>query len=337
MRRVPAVLIAIFIACPLLWAAFLVISLSSWTMDRHFYLDVVNDLRLYEIPADGTSAGWPATTIQGSGGLQWQSVRRAAREVLTPDYLRGQTMRLVNQVFDSLEGKSPHWNLSTDLVPLKLSLRGEAGAHASRLLAEDLPVGGGREGFRVTPGHLPVSRPSSMSVVEAAGVIQAGIPTFLGSVPDTLGVSDEPGVATPLAYWSGPRFPILGWLLVSGLILLALGAGALTAAAFVGSDNARERLLWYGWPLLVPAACALLLGLSVIAGASVPWLRWALSTARLEDFGFSPAFISAVLDAVRRVVVRVGVGFLATGGVATGAAFGLLAWSWGMPRRKESA
>ncbi len=337
MRRVPAILIVIFISVPLLSAAFLALSLSTWTMDRRFYLDLVRDSRLYEFPDALSSATWSTAVIEGSGGLQWRTVDRAARVILTPDYLRDQAARLVNQVFDSLDGRPPRWDLSVDITPLKAALRGEAGAKFSRLLAEDLPVGGNRAGLRVTPGHLPVSRPPSVSVEEAARTIQAGIPTFLSTVPDTLRVTDPPGAAWHDGYWSVPRFPLFGWMLVAGLILLALGAGTLTAAAFVGGEVARERLQWFGWPLLVPAAGTLVLGLAVVAGVSVPWLRWALSTAHLADYGFSPAFVSAVLDAARRAVVRVGVGFLATGGIGIGISFGLLAWSWAMPRRKEIA
>jgi len=111
----------------------------------------------------------------------------------------------------------------------------------------------------------------------------------------------------------------------------------LTAAAFAASALARERLQWYGWPLLVPAAGTLLLGLAVIAGISAPWLQWALSNADLPDYGFSAPFVSAVVEAARRAVVRIGVGFLATGGIGIGVSFGLLAWSWAQPQGKEVA
>jgi hypothetical protein len=331
MRRVPAILIVIFISVPLLSAAFLAVSLSTWTLDRGFYLRILRDTRLYEIPDATSSASWSSTVIEDSGGLQWKSVDRAARVVLTPEYLHSQAVRLVNQVFDSLEGRKP-FDLSVDLAPAKAALRGEAGSRFARLLAEDLPVGGSRAGFRVTPRHLPVSRPSTMTVADAAQVIQAGIPTFLSSIPDTIRVGDYPEAALHDTYWGVPRFPILGWLLLSGLILLALGAGSLTAAAFTGGEVVRERLQWYGWPLLVPAAGTLAIGLLVIAGISASWVHWGLASAHLETFGFSAGFVAAVAEAARQVATRVGVGFLATGGIAAGAALGLLAWSWALPK-----
>jgi len=331
MRRVPAILIVIFLACPFLSAAFLTISLSTWTMDRGLYLDILDDARLYEVPDAVSSATWSSAGIEGMGGLQWRSVGRAARVVLTPEYLRSQAVRIVNEVFDFFDGRSSRFDPSIDTMPVKAALRGAAGRQFARLLAEDLPVSGGREAFRVTPGHLPVSRPSSISVDQAASIILAGMPTFLASIPDTLRLSDGPSLHLEDVR-GGPRLHIFGWLLAAGIILLVFGAGFLTAAAFVGGETTRERIQWYGWPLLVPAAGTLLLGILVIAGISAPWVQWGLANARLQTSGFSPSFIAAVADAARHLATRVGIGFLATGGIAAGIALGLLAWSWALPR-----
>ena len=62
-----------------------------------------------------------------------------------------------------------------------------------------------------------------------------------------------------------------------------------------------------------------------------PWARWEIENARLDILGFNAAFISALVDTARQVVSRIAVGFLATGGIAAGAALGLLAWSWSIP------
>ena len=330
MRRVPAILIVIFLACPLLSAAFLAISLSTWTMDRGFYLGILDDERLYELPDTVSSATWSSAAIEGAGGLRWASIGRAARVVLTPAYLRSQAARVVNEVFDFLDGRSARFDLTIDAAPVKAALRGEAGRRFARLLAEDLPVGGSRESFRVSPGHLPVSRPSSVSVDQAAAIIQAGMPAFLSSVPDTLRLSDDPSLH--LGDVPGLRLHVFGWMLTGAIILLLFGAGFLTAAAFLGGETTRERIQWCGWPLLVPAAGTLLLGLLVIAGISASWVQYGLTSAHLEASGFSPAFIAAIADAARHAAARVGIGFLATGGIASGAALGLLAWSWALPR-----
>jgi len=331
-RRVPAILIVIFLACPLLFLALVTLSLSTWTFDRGFSLGLLSDARLYQLPEAVPGARWTSAVIEGSGGLEWKTVQRAARSVLSADYLRDQAVRIVNQVFDCLDGRAPWSDLSVDARPVKRALQGEAGAQFARLLAEDLPVGGRVGDFRVSPGRLPVSRPSSVTVEQAAAVIRAGLPVFLSSVPDTVRLVD------PGAYGAYPRGPAIAprvVLLLAGLFLLLIGAGFLVGAAFLAGRTADERVRWCGWPLLAPAAGVLLLGLAVIAGAS--WIPWGLARARLEMNGFSSTFVAALVEAARHAAARVATSFLAAGGIAAGAALGLLAWSWTAPRAEKRA
>jgi hypothetical protein len=327
MRRVPAILIVVFLACPLLFTALVTLSLSTWTFDRGFYLGLLNDSRLYQLPDTTYGATWSSAIIEGTGGLEWKTVGRAAREILTPEYLRGQTQRVVGQVFDALEGRTRWFDISIDAAPLKAALRGDAGRRFARLLAEDLPLGGRATDFRMVPGRLPVSRPSSVSVEQAAAAIRAGIPTFLSSIPDTIRVSDEPSMGRQ--DWRGP-LPFLGGLVLGGIVLLVFGAGFLVAAAFLGGATPFERIQWCGWPLIPPAAGMLLLGLVVMAGSA--WIPWGLGRVQLGEYGFSASFVAALTEAVRHAASRVGIAFLATGGIAAGAALGLLAWSWSIPR-----
>jgi hypothetical protein len=344
MRRVPAILIAVFLACPLLFTCLVTFSVSTWMLDRHFYLSLFDDARLLQVPDAVSSATWSAQVVEGTGGLQWRSIARAAGTVLTPEYLQGQAQRVVNQVFDWFDGKARQLDITIDAAPVKAALRGDAGRQFSLFLAQDLPVDGSPSDFTVRPGRLPVSRPSTLPVGRAAAIIEDGLPTFMSGIPDTLHLTDfplsgswlekrdnvSPGVTRGTGWW-GPRFNLFGGLLSAAIILLLFGAGFLTAAAFVGGETKFERLQWYGWPLLVPAAGVLLIGLFVLLSVMSPWVRWEIENARLDILGFNAAFISALVDTARHVVSRIAVGFLATGGIAAGAALGLLAWSWSIP------
>jgi hypothetical protein len=339
MRRVPAILIVVFLACPLLFAALTAVSLATWALDRHFYLSLVDDERLYQVTDALSSASWSTAQIDGVGGLQWKSVARAASVILTPDYLRTQAARVVNQVFDSMDGRARWTDVSVDARPAKEALLGDAGRKFARLLAEDLPVGGNVSDFSIRPGHLPVSRPASISVDRASALIQEGIPAFVGSIPDTVRFSDDHSargsrVGTD-AWGLGPRFHLLGTYLAACIVLLVIAGGFLAAAAFVGGETRFERLQWSGWSLLAPAAGILLVGLVVILVFISPWVQWSIETARLQTHGFSASFISAIIAAARSVVSRIGIGFLATGGVAAGIALGLLAWSWSIPHSER--
>jgi hypothetical protein len=337
-RRVLAVLLVVILACPLLAFGLVTVSLSAGVMDRQFTLGLLDDARLYQLPDAVSGATWSTDVIEGTGGLQWKSVARAARVVLTPDYLRGQARRVVNQVFDSLEGRADWFDLSVDATPIKVALRGDAGRRFARLLAEDLPTGGRLEDFRVSPGRLPVSRPAGMSVDRAAALLQAGIPAFLSSIPDTIRLSDAPAEgfrSMPGGSYhpEGPRFSATAAVMIAGIVVLAFGAGLLVAAAFLGGRTARERVQWCGWPLLVPAAGVLLAGLAAMATSA--WIPMGIANARLELYGVAPSFVAAIIDAARHTASRVGVTFLAAGGIATGLSLGLLAWSWAVPPRDD--
>ncbi len=334
MRRVAAILIVVFLVCPLLFAALMTLSFSTWTFDRGFYLALLDDARLYQVPDAVSSASWSEQVIDGTGGLRWRSLGRAAGVVVTPEYARGQALSVVNQVFDILDGRARTRDVTIDVAPVKAALlRVDTGRRFARLLAEDLPVNGSAAGFTVMPGRLPVSRPSSISVERAAALIQTGLPVFVSSIPDVVRLGNEPTVPVGHSRWGGgPRMPIAGFLFLADAILLLLAVGFAVAAAFVGGATRFERLQWLGWSLLAPAAGVLLTGLIVVLSFFAPWVQWGIEHVRLEIQGFSPGFISAVIDVARHALSRIGTGFLATGAIGAGVALGLLGWSWSIPQ-----
>lgn len=325
MRQVPAALIAVLLVFPLFLAALLAVGMSTWVLDRDFYLRLADDERLYQIPDVTSSASWANDPMPGFPGVPVRYTARASREVLTPSYLRSQGRRLVNQVFDFLRGTAPGVTIAFDLVPVKQALLGEPGARFARRLAEDLPVGGSASGFVVKPNRLPASRPASISVQRAASILQAGLPTLVKEMPDTLDVVDAP---VYWGWWGGPRWSVLGALVLADVILLVLAGGAWIAAGFVGGANRFQRLQWLGWSLLAPAIPVVLSGLVVILGSVSPWIRFGIESAQLQQWGFDPGFSVALVEAARYAATRAGAGFLAAGAVAGGAAIGLLAWSW---------
>jgi hypothetical protein len=333
MRRVPAILIVIFLACPLLFASLVAISLSTWTLDRHLYLSLLDDKRLFQVPDAVSAASWSATTIDGIGGLPWKSVGRAAAQILTPDYLQSQSSRVLNQVFDTFDGRSRIFEFTVDTTPVKAALRGDAGRRFARLLAEDLPVGGGIADFKVVPGRLPAARPAALSVDRAASIIQAGLPVFVSNTPDQLRIGNDPQFSMNSASWGGSQeIRFYRVFIAVCIVLLVIAVGVWLAAAFIGGETRFERLQWLGWPLLVPAAGVLLVGLAVALSSAAPWGRWGIENARFQMNGFNASFIAALIEAVRHVVSRAGIGLLAAGGIAAGLAVGLLAWSWSIPR-----
>jgi len=332
MRRVPAILLVIFFAAPLLFTAFMTVGVSTWVLDRGFYLSLLQDDRLYQLPT-GTGTWWVGD-IQGMQGLESRAALLAAREVVSPAWMKAQALGITGQLFDFLQGRGNGFDLTVDMVPVKTALRGEAGRRFADTLARQLPVGGSAADFATGSKRLPVARPPSISVEKASAIIQAGLPAFITSVPDTAHLSDNQFSRSPWGW--GPRFPALGALVLADVILLAMGLGFWIAAGFVGGETRFERLQWLGWPLLVPAAGVLLTGLTVMLAFPPGWLGWAIGQAHLETQGFAPSFVDALVAAARQAILRVGTGFIATGAIAAGAALGLLAWSWSIPAEERS-
>jgi hypothetical protein len=333
MRRVPAILIVLFLACPLFFAALVTISVSTWALDRNFYLGLLSDERLYQVPDATTSATWGGAAIPGLEGISWRSVGRASKEIFTPAYLRGQALRILGDVFDTLEGRESVAELSIDFAPVKKALLGEPGKRFARMLAEDLPVGGAAADFQVKRSSLPHSRPASISVDRAASVIQAGLPELAKSIPDTYRIGDSGSFHFEGWRWERfPRFSVVGMLVFADVVLLLIAGGFWVAAGFIGGANTFERLQWLGWSLLAPALGVLAIGLLINMSVFWDWIRWGIETARLATQGFGEGFSAALLAAIRQAMMRVGTGFIATGAIAGGVAAGLLAGSWAMPK-----
>ena len=333
MRRVPAILMVIFLAAPLFGLAFFTISISTWALDPGFYATLLGDERLYQVPSG--SAPWWADVVPETDALGYKAAAQASAEILTPAYLRGQALSVVDEVFSFLRGRGGRFDLSVDLKPVKAALLGEPGRRFAQELAKELPVGGSAADFKTGARNLPRSRPASLTVERAAAAIQAGLPAFAASLPDSARLSDSPSFQyTPFSW--GPGFDVLGALIFADLVLLLLACGFWIAAAFVGGANRFERLQWLGWSLFVPAVGVFLVGLVTLAGLFTGWASWGIGQARLETLGFSSSFVDALVETARHALSRVGVGFVATGAVAVGIALGLLGWSWSIPAAERA-
>ena len=338
MRRLPAFLIAILFVFPMFLAALCTVAVSTWALDRGFYGSLLSDQRLYEIPATTNLSGWTGMTVTGGTTISGNISPKAAREILTPDYMHTQAMSVLNQTFDILEDTSTAGDISVDLKPVKAALLSAAGVRFARVVASTLPVSGASASFVMTARSLPASRPSSLSVDAAAAAIQKGLPEFARSLPDTLRLSDTMDFRPPFYARGGrPHVSAVGIMVAADIVLLLLAFGFWMAAGFTGGATLYGRLQWWGWSLFAPALLVFLIGLLTIVSAGVSWVPWGIRTAHLETQGFSAGFIAAVIEAARHAIARVGVGFLATGAIAGGVCFGLLGWSWSLPIEDRNA
>lgn len=338
MRKLVALFLIVILVFPMTLATLSVISVSTWVLDRSFYEDLLGDTRLYEVMLSEDLPNYFNRRFarEFDSDLPVAALGQALREVVTPEYLRDQATRIVDQTFDTLEGQSDTLDLYLDMLPIKAALRGDGGRRFAQALAAELSVCSAGQNEVVAEGTIMPCRPADTSVDEAAVLIADALPTYLDRVPDRLNLARE-HLDLPRGL-RGANALMLGTealnLAIVMLVVIA-GSGWLVAVLIGGSDR-RERVLWLGWSLIVPAILIFLIGLAINTDFSLGWVRFGLNEARFEGIEYSESFRLAVLDVSRTALNTIANGFLAAGGVAGAIALALIVWGWGMlpePRR----
>jgi hypothetical protein len=317
MRWLPALLLVVLLVMPLFIGGLSAVAVSTFVLDRGWYLGFLSDERLYDLPDAVSSATWHQT-LPGLSAFPPAMGREALRELLPPAYLRDQAGSIMDQVFAYLWGRGP-LELSVDLAPLKRSLAGDGAKRFALAMAKDMPEAAASTAAPKR-GTIPASRPKGWTVDQTARFIEASLPTVLASVPDRISLGDT----VPLP-WKG--FSAFGMLIGAAVFMLFLACGAWIGSGFTFSSVPRERLLWLGGALLAPALCVLAIGVAAaVSPLTIPWARYGIDSVDFAAFGLGQGFADAVLGAAGIAARRVSTGFLATGGIAAGIGIGLLVW-----------
>lgn len=339
MRKLLAVLIFAALVFPLLMGALSLMAVSQWALDRDFYEQLLGDVRLYEVLLDEDLPNYlnnrypvPEADMIPSGALS-----NALRQVVTAEDLRAQSLRLVDNVFNVLEGRSDQFDLYLDTTQIKATVLGSGGAKFARALATSLPacaddqpaVAGGAVMMRCVP--------SDMSVDEAEAQIAAALPAFVNSVPDRIDLNRE-----PVQLRGGTRGLDLTWVAVNALnfgivIMLFMAGGAWALNALLAGENSRERLLWLGGMLALPAALIFFIGLTSSSPFVSGWVRFGLNEARFGDgVAYSLAFRDAASVVFSQALRTIANGFLTAGGAAGAIALGLIVWGAMTPAQRPT-
>jgi len=340
MRKLIALLLIVILFFPMAMASLSVISVSSWVLDRNFYTQLLGNERLYEVLlSEDLPNYFSRRVVTEVDDVPVSALSSALRAVVKPDYLRGEALRIVNDVFDFVEGRDFTLDLYLDIAPLKAALRGEDGPRFARALAEALPVCRAGQEPIIAGGTLYRCLPSDTSVEKAASDITAALPSYVDRYPDRLKLNDES--IDMRRELRGAEF-VVGFWCANGLSFAAFVLAAITAvfwfiAALLGGEDRRARLLWLGWSLLVPAVLIFCIGLAINTDFSLGWVRLGLNEARFEGVQYSAEFRQALLDVSRTALDTVANGFLMAGGVAGAIALALVAWGLGTPSERRLA
>lgn len=330
MRKVLALFIWLCVFFPVSLTALTLTSIRPWVLDRSFYERIVNDDRIYDAMFAETVPNQFNRQVFGQAEqLPVGALNAALQKVVTPDYLRSQSVSIVNEVFDFIEGRDWNFEVSMDLTPIKASLAGEGGPRFAQALAAALPpcnVGQSR----VAPGgNLARCIGDNLSVAETAEQIAHALPTALENMPDRIPLSNTVDLRQnwrSVDWFLGAT--VRGSLDVAIWIVVVITVIVGITLAYIGGDDARGRLRWLGVSLFVPASLFVLMGISLATPFIAGPLRNELRFTQWDGIQYSEAFRQAMGDLIISITQRVGSGFLLTGIVACLIALVLIVLGW---------
>lgn len=307
MRKLLALIIIVAVVAPLIALTMGLLSIDSWILDREFYINALSNEQLYEsLLTDELPRQMNQEILTDVDSLPAGALTAALRTVVAPDYLRQQAVTNTNRFFDYIEGRAAAPQLYLDLQPVKEQIAGEGRPEFVRALAENLPACDAGQDAIAPGGSVVRCRPTDLSVDEAAAQIGDALPRLLENTPDQLPLGD--GMDIQGADW------FINLTLRSQLnqaigVLLVISLLAWLVAGLIAGNTIRERLIWLGGALLLPAIPAALVGAGFLSLPAVSAFDVNL-TGRLSA---SPALEQAVLDVIHPALSATGGSLLGLG------------------------
>ena len=337
MRKLIALFILIGVFFPLAFAAMTLTAVRPWVLDRGFYEGIANDERLYEaLLTNDLPRRFNHDAFTEDEQLPLEALRIALGDVLTVDYLRAQSLNVIDQVFDYFEGRERDFELDWDISPIKAALIGEGRSRFATALAAELPDCAPGQDAVAPGGSLTRCISDDGSVEAAAAQIAAALPAVLENTPDHIVLNDD----TPYVRMNWYDFGLLpGSSVVAALdiamlmtVVTALAVGIV--GAFLGGDDLRGRLKWFSSALFFPGSLFLAAGLVMASPLIVGPISSGLASSRWGT-QYSESFREAVADVIVPVVQQIGSGFVLTGIVVSLIALAVLIWSGATPAQGQ--
>lgn len=349
MRTFIGLLLFLILFFPLALVLLLAAGVSTWALNRDFYEGIATDQRLYDVLlARELPDYFNYNLIRELDRLPEAALEAGLREVVTPEYLRGQSLAVVDDIFVFLDGQDYLLNLAIDVTPIKQALRGEGGRRFADAAAAALPPCAAGEAPIADGGMLIrcLDESSGATVERAAGLITEVLPQWIERMPDSIRLNEPLEANRTL---SAPE----GFLNLTGRrqIMVAVGLAVVLLlavwllVALIGADSRRGRLLWLGWMLLLPALLVLALAGLIFVGLLDGWVRYGIALAQVNGEAYSYAVQDVAFAVAKTALVRVSLGFVISGGVAFVLAFLTLllglrsrpARQWKMPPPADAA
>ena len=339
MRKFIAIFLTIFLVFPLLLSAQAAVSVTSWALDRQFYIDALDQPQVY---ATFTSGPMIDKLLHEQLGLPPEAdtseLESVLKGILTPDTMRDQVSELINSLFDYLQGKTDTFAPTLDAVPLKTALEGsQQDAFLNALVAALPPCAPGQTPGFGGEGQLPCKPTGIPDDLLVEQVLKPALPTILSAVPDEIPLEGEFQNWQEDARWRTflPGIAIPASIILGLLVLVFIAACMWYMAALISDHSWHVRLGWLGWTLLVPAALIFLLGFAAQSGMPAYWTSFGLEHTNLSDTPFGPELNETLRVIFMSALPRVARAFLTVGGISGALSIALIFWGIATPRRRR--
>jgi len=339
MRKFVAILLAIFLVFPLLLSAQAAVSVTSWVLDRQFYIDALDQPQVY---TTFTSGPMIDKLLHDQIGLPPEAdtveLESVLKSTLTPDYMRDEVSKLINALFDYLQGKTNTFAPVLDAVPLKTALGGSQQDAFLNALVAALPT--------CAPGQTPGFGGEGQTACKPVGisddllveqVLKPALPSILSAVPDEIPLEGEFQNWQEAARWRTfiPGMAVPAIIILSVLVLVSIAACVWYVAVLISDSSWRMRLQWLGWTLFIPAVLIFLLGFATQSGISTYWISFGLERADLSSTPLGPELNETLRLISVSALPRAANAFQMVGGISGALSIALIFWGIATPRMKR--
>lgn len=306
-------LIYLLIVFPLLLVFILLAAINTWVLDRGFYEEALSDPSFYEAVLEEGTIDWSGTGMaQAFGSVPPFALDAGLRAVITPEHLQSMARTVVNDVFDVMETNADRFTFTFDFTPIKAALGGSGATAFANAYVSALSECEANQDPLPSGSNLPVCREAD-SESETVSQVEAALPEIAQAIPSQFTYEQE--VETSM--FEGVPFSLanLRTILTYGVVVTGVVAVFLWLidGLILGSDG-RNRFLWLGLTLLIPAGLVLLAGLGLNASTLEAAIRNNVIRGNTaQDVELAMSAVNTIFGAEGRVRT----GFLVAGGIPT--------------------
>ncbi|MCD6577319.1 MAG: hypothetical protein J7K66_04810 [Anaerolineaceae bacterium] len=339
MRKFISILLTIFLVFPLLLSAQAAISITSWALDRQFYIDA---LAQPQVTSNLISSPMINKLLHDRLGLppevDTSELESILKSTLTTNYMDDQVSGLINAFFDYLQGKADSFAPALDLGPVKSALEGsQQDAFLNALAAAIPPCAPGQTPSFGAEGQTACKPADISDDILVEQILKPAMANILSAFPDEIPLGGKfqnwkedarwrtllPGMAAPAS------------ILLGILALVFIAVCIWYIAALIADSSWRVRLQWLGWTLFIPAALIFLLGFASQSGIPTYWIQIGLGHANLSSTPFDLELNETLKILTASALQRAGSAFQMVGGISGALATALIFWSIATPRKRH--